>query len=72
MITVLVRAPEVCGQVSVVRITSANSAVLLVPSVIATMVVPRRSWLVPADPTQKIPAPGPVVVYCDVVPTQPR
>src|SRR5438270_77811 len=41
---VLSRKPDVCGHPSVARITSENMAVLLVPSVIATMATPFRIW----------------------------
>src|SRR5262249_42325276 len=71
MITVLSRTPETAGQGWVLRITSANRAVLLVPSRMPTMGTPRSVWPDERGPA-KIPAPAPVVVICDVVPRQPR
>jgi hypothetical protein len=57
MTTVLVRIPETCGQVSVDRITSANIAVLLVPSGIPTIGTPFRIWLAGGRAVRaKIPA----------------
>src|SRR5262245_44756632 len=67
MITVLSRTLGTAGQGWVVRMTSANRAVLLVPSVMVTIGTPRRSWPLGAGPA-KMPAPGPVVPICDVVP----
>lgn len=71
MMLVLVRTPETCGHGSVVRITSANIAVLLVPSVMLTRVTPWRT-VVPDHEAAKMPAPGPVLVGIDVVPMQAR
>src|SRR5262245_23001352 len=71
MIVVLVRVPETRGHRSVARITSANIAVLLVPSVMATTDTPLRI-AVPDHEAAKIPAPDPLVLASDVVPTQPR
>jgi hypothetical protein len=70
MMTVLSRTPETDGQGWVVRITSANMAVLLVPSPIVPRGTPWRIW--PADAVElvKIPAPVPVVPNWDVVPRQ--
>ena len=66
MMHVLVRIPETCGQVSVVRMTSANMAVLLVPSVMAPIVIPLKEL-----PLVKMPLPGADEFSVDVAPTLP-
>src|SRR5207237_7965842 len=72
MMLVLVRMPETCGQVSVDRITSANSAVLLVPSVMATSGIPFSTVPPDTELFVKMPAPGPVVPNCEVAPRHAR
>src|SRR5262245_21789837 len=68
MMEVLSRKPDVCGHPSVARITSENMAVLLVPSVIATMATPLRIWF--DDPvTAKIPPYVPQVLEFALVGT---